>query len=42
MDTLGAGGGYVVCGSQYLQTDIPVANVIAMYKAAGSISQEII
>ncbi|HPU83931.1 MAG TPA: uroporphyrinogen decarboxylase family protein [Candidatus Latescibacteria bacterium] len=41
MDTLGDGGGYVVCGSQYLQADIPIANVIAMYQAAGSISPEI-
>ena len=40
MDTLGAGGGYVVCGSQYLQRDIPVDNVVAMYRAAGSIAED--
>lgn len=32
----GGGGGYIVCASQYLQHDIPVENVIAMYRAAGS------
>jgi uroporphyrinogen decarboxylase len=37
MSTLGADGGYIVCGSQYLQDDIPVENAIAMYRAAGSI-----
>ena len=36
MDTLGRDGGYVVCGSQHLQDDIPAENVIAMYRAAGS------
>ena len=36
MQTLGDGGGYIVCGSQYLQDDIPVENAIAMYRAAGS------
>jgi uroporphyrinogen decarboxylase len=36
MNTLGRGGGYIVCGSQHLQNDIPVENVIAMYRAAGS------
>jgi len=34
MRTLGPG--YIVCGSQYLQHDIPVENVLAMYRAAGS------
>ena len=37
MSVLGRDGGYVVCGSQYLQDDIPVENAIAMYRAAGSI-----
>jgi len=36
MSVLGENGGYIVCGSQYLQKDIPVENVIAMYRAAGS------
>ena len=40
MSTLGSGGGYIVCGSQYLQTDIPVDNMIAMYQAAGSYHPE--
>jgi len=41
MRTLGGqGGGYIVCGSQYLQDDIPIENVEAMYRAAGSYQPE--
>jgi uroporphyrinogen decarboxylase len=42
MNTLGGDGGYIVCGSQYLQSDIPVDNVIAMYRAAGSYTPDAI
>lgn len=31
VDTLGKGGGYVLCSSHHLQPDTPVENVLAMY-----------
>lgn len=34
--TLGRGGGYIIAPSHVLQTDVPTANIEAVYKAAGS------
>ena len=35
-ETLGRGGGYILAPSHVLQTDVPTANIEAIYKAAGS------
>jgi uroporphyrinogen decarboxylase len=34
VDTLGRGGGFVLCSSHHLQPDTPVENVLAMYEPA--------
>jgi uroporphyrinogen decarboxylase len=34
METLGAGGGYIVASSHALETDIPTENVLALYETA--------
>jgi uroporphyrinogen decarboxylase len=34
VDTLGRGGGFVLCSSHHLQPDTPVENIVAMYDTA--------
>lgn len=34
VETLGDGGGYILCSSHFLQPDTPVENVLAMYDVA--------
>ena len=37
--TLGAGGGYILCTTHNIQDDVPVENALAVYRAAGSMRQ---
>jgi uroporphyrinogen decarboxylase len=34
VDTLGRGGGYVLCSSHHIQPDTPIENILAMYEVA--------
>jgi Uroporphyrinogen-III decarboxylase len=34
VDTLGRGGGFVLCSSHHLQPDTPLENILAMYDVA--------
>ena len=34
IETLGRNGGYILAPSQIFQTDIPVENIVAVYRAA--------
>jgi uroporphyrinogen decarboxylase len=34
IDVLGRGGGYIFCASQWLQPDVPLDNILAMYDEA--------
>jgi uroporphyrinogen decarboxylase len=34
IETLGPGGGYILCTSHNLQSDTPLENILAMYEAA--------
>jgi len=38
-ETLGVGGGYILCTTHNIQDDVPVENALAVYRAAGSTAQ---
>jgi uroporphyrinogen decarboxylase len=39
IETLGPGGGYILCTSHNLQADTPLENIFAMYEAAQEVGR---